>query len=61
MGEYYKLMEYKNDLYKFIRELECKRVEEDLLNHNKYDCLYEVYHRVCEGIVLSRELINGGF
>lgn len=54
MGEYYKWIEYKNDLHKFIRELEERRIEEDLLNHNKYDCLYEVYYRVCEEIVLSR-------
>lgn len=51
MGEYYKLMEYKNDLYKFIKELEERRIEEDLLNYNKYDCLYEVYHRICEEVI----------
>lgn len=37
MGEYYRLLEHKRDLHNFIKELEKKRTEEDLLNVNKYE------------------------
>ena len=37
-------------LEKYIKELEIKRIEHDLLNKNKYAELYKVYHRLLGGI-----------
>ena len=34
------------DIEELIKELEIKRTEEDLLNRNKFDSLYEVYYKL---------------
>lgn len=34
------------DIEALIKELEIKRTEEDLLNRNKFDSLYEVYYKL---------------
>lgn len=34
------------DIETLIKELEIKRTEEDLLNRNKFDSLYEVYYKL---------------
>lgn len=46
MGMYYKLLEYEKYLHIWIKELEKNRVDNDLLNHDKYKSLYDVYHEV---------------
>ena len=46
MGILYKLMEYRDDLYTWIKELETKRVKEDLLNKDKYKDLYDIYYNI---------------
>lgn len=46
MGMYYKLLEYKKDLHSWIKNLEKNRINNDLLNHDKYNSLYDVYHEV---------------
>ena len=38
--------EMSKDLEKFIKELEIKRTEKDLLNTNKLANLYTVYYRL---------------
>ena len=43
-------MQMLEDLEKTIKELEMKRIENGLLNANKYTDLYEVYYRLLEGI-----------
>lgn len=43
-------MQLLEDLEKTIKELEIKRVENDLLNLTKYTDLYKVYYRLLEGI-----------
>lgn len=43
-------MQMLQDLEKYIKELEIKRIEHDLLNKNKYAELYKVYHRLLRGI-----------
>lgn len=43
-------MQMLQDLEKYIKELEIKRIEKDLLNANKYKELYKVYHRLLGGI-----------
>ena len=43
-------MQMLQDLEKYIKELEIKRIEHDLLNKNNYAELYKVYHRLLEGI-----------
>ena len=45
-----KNMQMLEDLEKTIKELEMKRIENDLLNRYKYTDLYEVYHKLLEGI-----------
>ena len=45
-----KNMQMLEDLEKTIKELEMKRIENDLLNTDKYTALYEVYYRLLEGI-----------
>lgn len=50
MRIYYKLLEYEKDLHSWIKELENKRCETDLINHSKYDELYKVYYDVCDEI-----------
>ena len=45
-----KNMQMLEDLEKTIKELEMKRIENDLLNADKYADLYEVYYRLLEGI-----------
>ena len=47
-------MQMLEDLEKTIKELEMKRIENDLLNANKYTDLYEVYYRLLEGIKYDR-------
>ena len=42
-------MEMLEDLKKTIKELEMKRIENDLLNANKYEELYKVYYKLMEG------------
>ena len=49
-----KNMQMLEDLEKTIKEFEVKRIENDLLNANKYDDLYEVYYRLLEGIRYDR-------
>ena len=43
-------MQMLEDLEKTIKEFEIKRIENDLLNTNKYADLYEVYYKLLEGI-----------
>ena len=43
-------MQMIEDLEKTIKEFEIKRIENDLLNANKYTDLYEVYYKLLEGI-----------
>ena len=45
-----KNMQMLEDLEKTIKELEMKRIENDLLNRYKYTDLYEVYYKLLEGI-----------
>ena len=47
-------MQMLEDLEKTIKELEIKRIENDLLNSNKYDDLYKVYHKLLEGVRYGR-------
>ena len=42
--------EILDDLQKTIKELELKRIENDLLNTNKYADLYKVYHKLLESL-----------
>lgn len=49
-GEVVRLMEYRDSLYIWLKELEGKRIENDLLNCNKYDELYKLYHSICNTI-----------
>ena len=42
--------EMLDDLQKTIKELEIKRIENDLLNTNKYADLYEVCYRLLESL-----------
>ena len=49
-----KNMQMLDDLEKTIKELEMKRIENDLLNANKYTDLYKVYYRLLEGIRYDR-------
>ena len=39
-------MQMLEDLKKTIKELEIKRIENDLLNRYKYDDLYEIYYKL---------------
>lgn len=50
MGIYYKWIEERDGLFRFIRELEINRLDEDLTNVHKLDCLYEVYRNICDAI-----------
>ena len=43
-------MEMLKDLKKTIKELEMKRIENDLLNRYKYTDLYEVYSKLLGGL-----------
>ena len=43
-------MQTLEDLEKTIKELEMKRIENDLLNTVEYSDLYAVYYRLLEGI-----------
>ena len=43
-------MQMLEDLEKTIKELEMKRIKNDLLNANKYTDLYKVYYKLLEGI-----------
>ena len=47
-------MQMLEDLKKTIKEFEIKRIENDLLNANKYDDLYKVYHKLLEGVKYER-------
>ena len=47
-------MEMLKDLEKTIKELEMKRIENDLLNRYKYTDLYEVYYKLLEGVKYER-------
>ena len=49
-----KNMQMLNDLEKTIKELEIKRIENDLLNRYKYTDLYEVYSKLLEGVRYER-------
>ena len=42
--------EMLDDLQKTIKEFEMKRIENDLLNTNKYADLYDVCHRLLESL-----------
>ena len=42
--------EILDDLQKTIKELELKRIENDLLNTNKYADLYKVCYRLLESL-----------
>ena len=42
--------EMLDDLQKTIKELEIKRIENDLLNTNKYADLYKVCYRLLESL-----------
>ena len=43
-------MEMLEDLKKTIKEFELKRIENDLLDTDKYSDLYEVYQKLLEGV-----------
>ena len=43
-------MQMLEDLKKTIKELEIKRIENDLLNRYKYTDLYEVYYKLLGGL-----------
>ena len=43
-----KNMQMLEDIQKTIKEFELKRIENDLLNTNKYADLYEVYYKLLE-------------
>ena len=43
-------MQMLEDLTKTIKEFEIKRIENDLLNANKYDDLYKVYYKLLGGL-----------
>ena len=43
-------MQMLEDLEKTIKELEMKRIENDLLNADKYDDLYKVYYKLLGGL-----------
>ena len=43
-------MQMLEGLKKTIKEFELKRIENDLLNANKYTDLYKVYYKLLEGI-----------
>lgn len=58
MGIYYKLLEHEKDLHSWIYELEQDRVNNDLLNHSKYNELYKIYYGVCDEINKSHKLIK---
>ena len=47
-------MQMLEDLEKTIKEFEIKRIENDLLNTNKYADLYEVYSKLLEGVRYER-------
>ena len=47
-------MQMLEDLTKTIKEFEIKRIENDLLNTNKYSDLYEVYSKLLEGVGYDR-------
>ena len=47
-------MQMLEDLEKTIKELEIKRIKNDLLNTNKYADLYEVYSKLLEGVRYER-------
>ena len=47
-------MQMLDDLEKTIKELEIKRIENDLLNRYKYTDLYEVYYKLLEGVRYER-------
>ena len=42
--------EMLDDLQKIIKEFEMKRIENDLLNTNKYADLYDVCYRLLESL-----------
>ena len=44
-------MEMLKDLKKTIKELEMKRIKNDLLNANKYTDLYEVHQKLLWGVI----------
>ena len=43
-------MEMLDDLTKTIKEFEVKRIENDLLNTDKYTDLYKVYYKLLGGL-----------
>ena len=45
-GKYCKLVEQRNDLIKFIREKEQKRLEKDIFNLDKLAPLYEILEKI---------------
>ena len=47
-------MQMLEELEKTIKEFEIKRIENDLLNTNKYADLYEVYSKLLEGVRYER-------
>ena len=46
-----KNMQMLEDLEKTIKELEMKRIENDLLNTDKYSDLYEVHQKLLWGVI----------
>ena len=43
-------MQMLEDLQKIVKEFELKRIENDLLNTNKYADLYEVCYKLLESL-----------
>ena len=43
-------MQMLDDLQKIVKEFEMKRIENDLLNTNKYADLYKVCYRLLESL-----------
>ena len=46
-----KNMQMLEDLKKIIKEFELKRIENDLLNTDKYSDLYEVHQKLLWGVI----------
>lgn len=44
--KYCRAKEQLEEVHRFLKELELERIENDILNVHKFDCLYEVYRRL---------------
>lgn len=52
----YLLKQQRADIERYLRSLEEKRIEEDLTNCLKYQCLYDIYYNIVGAIeAIERE------